>query len=130
MLGYRCRVTGGPTKRVVVIEGEDAAPEAMRPSLALLEQLGLPIEWSHPRVGQAAIEARGEPFPPEARIKDRVVAAAFGMDVFVYPGGCDPARDVVCFGPPFVVGEAEIDLMVATFEKALDSVVERWKASR
>ncbi len=40
---------GSPAlKRVVVIEGEDAAPEAMKPTLALLEGLGLPIEWHRP----------------------------------------------------------------------------------
>jgi isocitrate/isopropylmalate dehydrogenase len=54
-------------KRVVVIEGEDAAPEAMGPSVALLERLGLPIEWLRPPVGQRGIEATGSPFPEEAR---------------------------------------------------------------
>lgn len=54
-------------KRVVVIEGEDAAPEAMSPSLALLRELALPIEWLEPPVGQRGIEACGSPFPPEAR---------------------------------------------------------------
>ena len=54
-------------KRVVVIEGEDAAPEAMVPSVALLEGLGLPIEWLRPPLGQRGIEATGSPFPEEAR---------------------------------------------------------------
>jgi isocitrate/isopropylmalate dehydrogenase len=54
-------------KRVVVIEGEDAAPEAMAPSVAILEGLGLPIEWIRPPVGQRGIEATGSPFPEEAR---------------------------------------------------------------
>lgn len=54
-------------KRVVVIEGEDAAPEAMRPSVALLEQLALPIEWLRPEVGEHALETCGSPFPPAAR---------------------------------------------------------------
>jgi adenosylmethionine-8-amino-7-oxononanoate aminotransferase len=67
------------------------------------------------------------PFPAEARMRDRIVAASFAMGVFVYPGGCDPARDVVCLGPPFVIGEAEIDLMVATLEQALDAAVARWQ---
>ena len=46
-------------KRVVVIEGEDAAPEAMRPSVALLQRLELPIDWLHPTVeeARAAIDA-------------------------------------------------------------------------
>src|SRR4029450_11875119 len=46
-------------KRVVVIEGEDAAPEAMRPSVALLQGLGLPIDWFRPEPAdaRAAIDA-------------------------------------------------------------------------
>jgi isocitrate/isopropylmalate dehydrogenase len=46
-------------KRVVVIEGEDAAPEAMRPSVALLQGLGLPIDWirPEPKDARAAIDA-------------------------------------------------------------------------
>jgi len=46
-------------KRVVVIEGEDAAPEAMRPAVALLEGLGLPIDWLRPAPAdaRAAIDA-------------------------------------------------------------------------
>jgi isocitrate/isopropylmalate dehydrogenase len=43
-------VPGDGRKRVVVIEGEDAAPEAVRPTLALVDRLGLPIEWVHPPV--------------------------------------------------------------------------------
>ena len=40
-------------KRVVVIEGEDAAPEAMRPSVKLLEDLGLAIDWHWPAPADA-----------------------------------------------------------------------------
>ena len=54
-------------KRVVVVEGEDAAPEAIRPSLALVDRLGVDIEWLHPPVGQRAIEQSGSAFPPEAQ---------------------------------------------------------------
>ena len=36
--------------KVVVIEGEDAAPEAMRPTIALLDRLGLDLEWVHPPI--------------------------------------------------------------------------------
>jgi isocitrate/isopropylmalate dehydrogenase len=54
-------------KRVVVIEGEDAAPEAVRPSVALIDRLGLDIEWIRPPVGQAGIDACGSTFPDEAR---------------------------------------------------------------
>ncbi len=55
------------TKRVVVIEGDDAAPEAVRPTVALLKQLNLDIEWIHPPFGEAAITRYGTPFPDETR---------------------------------------------------------------
>jgi hypothetical protein len=37
-------------KRVVVIAGEDAAPEAMGPTVEQLKRLALDIEWSLPPV--------------------------------------------------------------------------------
>jgi len=66
-------------KRVVVIEGEDAAPEAMRPSLAVIDRLGLDIEWLHPPVGALGIERSGSAFPDEARAAiDAADATLFG----------------------------------------------------
>lgn len=56
-----------PRKRVVVIEGEDAAPEAVRPSVELLRGLGLDIEWIFPLVGEAARAQSDSTFPDEAR---------------------------------------------------------------
>ena len=55
------------TKRVVVVEGDDASPEAMRPAVALIDQLDVPIEWDRPLVGQAAVDAGEEPFPEATR---------------------------------------------------------------
>jgi len=57
----------GRARRVVVIEGEDAAPEAMRPSVALLERLAPGLEWQRPPVGRASLDAGGSAFPREAR---------------------------------------------------------------
>ena len=54
-------------KRVVVIEGEDASPEAMQPVVRLLKGLELPIEWQYPPVGQSARDTHGSLFPQEAR---------------------------------------------------------------
>jgi isocitrate/isopropylmalate dehydrogenase len=54
-------------KRVVVIEGDDAAPEAVRPTLALLERLDLDIEWVHPPYGEAAMVRYGTPFPDNTK---------------------------------------------------------------
>jgi adenosylmethionine-8-amino-7-oxononanoate aminotransferase len=62
-----------------------------------------------------------EPFPAEANLTGRVVATAMGEGVFFYPGGCDPARDVIVMGPPFIIGDEEIELMVSVLEKAIDS---------
>jgi adenosylmethionine-8-amino-7-oxononanoate aminotransferase len=58
----------------------------------------------------------------------RVVATGLSMGVFFYPGGCDPARDVVCLGPPFVIGDEEIEAIGATLERAIDAAVARWSA--
>ncbi len=67
------------SKRVVVIEGEGAAPEAMRPSVALLDKLGLGIEWLTPPVGARGVAECGSAFPPEAREAiDSADATLFG----------------------------------------------------
>jgi isocitrate/isopropylmalate dehydrogenase len=66
-------------KRVVVIEGEDAAPEAVRPSVELLDRLGAGIEWLHPPVGQRGMDECGSFFPDEARAAiDASDATLFG----------------------------------------------------
>jgi isocitrate/isopropylmalate dehydrogenase len=66
-------------KRVVVIEGEDAAPEAVRPSVELIDRLDVDIEWIHPPVGQKGIDTAGSPFPAEARTAiDTSDATLFG----------------------------------------------------
>jgi isocitrate/isopropylmalate dehydrogenase len=41
--------------RVAVVEGEDASPEAVRPVVALLDDLDLGIEWVHPPAGADAV---------------------------------------------------------------------------
>jgi isocitrate/isopropylmalate dehydrogenase len=66
-------------KRVAVIEGEDAAPEAVRPVVALVDGLGLPIEWVHPPVGDAGLARFGSTFPDQARAAiDACDATLFG----------------------------------------------------
>ena len=54
-------------KTVAVIEGDDAAPEAMRPVVALLDSLQLGLSWVRPQVGEAAQAATGSTFPDAAR---------------------------------------------------------------
>jgi isocitrate/isopropylmalate dehydrogenase len=66
-------------KRAAVIPGEDAAPEAVRPTVQLIEQLGVDLEWVYPPVGEEGIERHGSTFPPEARAAiDTADATLFG----------------------------------------------------
>lgn len=66
-------------KNVVVIPGEDAAPEAMAPSVELLDKMQLDINWIWPVVGKEA-KAKGLPlFPDEAKMQiDAADATFFG----------------------------------------------------
>ena len=54
------------SKTVAVIEGDDAAPEAVRPTIELVKSLNLGIEFTYPVVGEDAINASGSPLPQEA----------------------------------------------------------------
>jgi len=56
------------TKTVAVIEGDDAAPEAVGPTIELLKSLDLNIEFTYPVVGDVAINDYGSPFPEEAKV--------------------------------------------------------------
>ena len=53
-------------RTVAVIEGDDAAPEAVRPTIDLVKSLDLGIEFSYPIVGEEAIETSGSPLPQAA----------------------------------------------------------------
>src|SRR5678816_3537581 len=66
-------------KTVVALPGEDAAPEAFHPTVKLIDQLGLGIEWIYPPVGQTGIDAHGHAFPRVARDAiDAADATLFG----------------------------------------------------
>ncbi|MEM6702570.1 MAG: aminotransferase class III-fold pyridoxal phosphate-dependent enzyme [Acidobacteriota bacterium] len=64
-----------------------------------------------------------ESFSMDSHLIDRFVAEGLRRDVFFYPGGNGPARHVVCLGPPFVVGDEEIETIVGVFREALDAAV-------
>lgn len=66
-------------RTVAAIPGEDAAPEAFFPTVALLDRMRLGIEWTFPPVGQLGLDRHGHPFPEEARkIIDASDATLFG----------------------------------------------------
>ncbi len=66
-------------KSVVVIEGDDAAPEAMRPVVELLGELAPQIQFEYPPVGERGNELHGNPFSPEAKATiDQADTTLFG----------------------------------------------------
>lgn len=116
-----------------ILEREKLVARAEAMGRLLRERLA-PLE-KHPHVAEIrgrgllqAVElvrdrASGEPFPAEARVTARVVASGIKNGAFFYPGGCDPARDVLCLGPPFVIEPDEIDFLVSVLERSIDEVV-------
>jgi isocitrate/isopropylmalate dehydrogenase len=62
-----------------VIPGEDAAPEAIRETLRVIDALGLGIEWHFPEVGRQAESRHGTTFPDGAKeLIDRCDTTLFG----------------------------------------------------
>ena len=119
-----------------ILEDEELVERAATVGAILGEQLREAL-GDHPHV--AEVRGRGllygieivrdrdtlEPFPAETAMVNAVMAAGLSMDVFFYPGGNDPARDVICLGPPFVLGDEEIEKIVTVLPKAIDSAVDR-----
>jgi len=54
-------------KRVVVIEGEDAAPATVQSTVSLIDTFNLNIEWLYPLVGHEALKKHNTAFPDETR---------------------------------------------------------------
>jgi len=66
-------------KRIAVIPGEDAAPEAMGAAVELIDRMGLGLEWTYPLVGEPARAKGLGPFPAEAKAEiDAADATFFG----------------------------------------------------
>ena len=55
------------TQKVRVINGDDAAPGAVRPTVELLQSMELDLEFLRPLTGEEAIALHGTGFPEEAR---------------------------------------------------------------
>lgn len=66
-----------PRQQVVVIDGDDASPEAMRPSVDLIATLGLPIDFVRPPIGEAARAQYGSAFPDVTRAAIDAAATTF-----------------------------------------------------
>jgi adenosylmethionine-8-amino-7-oxononanoate aminotransferase len=64
-----------------------------------------------------------ESFPASARAAATVVAAGLANGAFFYPGGVEPARDVIVLGPPLCASDAELDACAALLRKSVDAAV-------
>jgi adenosylmethionine-8-amino-7-oxononanoate aminotransferase len=61
-------------------------------------------------------------FDEQERITDQIISKGLEEGVLFYPGGTGEYRDIICLGPPYIIGDEEIDLMVGTLEKALNHI--------
>jgi adenosylmethionine-8-amino-7-oxononanoate aminotransferase len=118
-----------------VMEREQLVARAAELGRALRARLAR-VE-AHPNVAQ--VRGRGlllgielvrdrdtlEPFARELELSAKVVEAALEHDVMFYRGGIDPARDVIVLGPPFIIGETEIERIASVLEHAIDVAVRR-----
>ena len=119
---------------LAILEREDLVARAAK----LGERLTAALEAAlgqHPHV--AEIRGRGllqavelvsdretlAQFDREDRVTARVVAQGLEHGVFFYPGGTGVARDIICFGPPFVATEAEIDQMADVLAQSIKDVL-------
>ncbi len=119
-------------ERENLVERAAVMGERLRQRLAGLE--------THPNV--AEIRGRGlllaieivrdrdtlEPFPTSIGMTNKVLGAAFAQGVMVYPGGCDPARDVITLGPPLIIDDDDIERIANALEIGIPSAVERANA--
>jgi adenosylmethionine-8-amino-7-oxononanoate aminotransferase len=66
-----------------------------------------------------------ERFPPDQRITRRIVSAGLKKGVFFYPAGSGEAQDVIMLGPPFIITEDDIDMLVTVLEESIDGAISR-----
>jgi adenosylmethionine-8-amino-7-oxononanoate aminotransferase len=122
-------------KVLEILEREDLVRRAaqmgerLRQALAPLEEHAHVAELRGLGLLQAVEIVRDrdtlEPFPASARVTAHVVGEGLRRGVFFYPGGVDPARDVICLGPPLVMGDPELDLIARVLPEAIDAATTR-----
>jgi len=122
-------------KVLEIVEREDLVARAKTTGELLAKRLARIAE--HPNVAEIrglglmrAVEIVRdrdtlERFPAEERITRRIVAEGLKKGVFFYPAGSGPAQDVIMLGPPFIITEEDIDLLVAVLEESIDSAISR-----
>jgi adenosylmethionine-8-amino-7-oxononanoate aminotransferase len=116
-----------------IMEREGLVDRAAETGRKLRDRLS-PLE-AHPNVaeirgrglllGIELVKDRGtlEPFPAADGLTLKVIIAGVGEGVFFYPGGSDPARDVIMLGPPFIINDEHIEQIATALEAAIDTAV-------
>ena len=64
-----------------------------------------------------------EQFPEEENITGQIIGHGMSQNVFFYPGGTGVARDIICIGAPFIIGEPEMEKIQTALEYAINKVV-------
>ena len=114
-----------------ILRRENLIQQTKESGARLLERLNKEL-GEHPHV--AEIRGKGlligieivkdretlEQFPIEASITNKIVGHSLREGVFFYPGGTGVARDIVCIGAPFIIGEEEIEKIVVTLVGAVN----------
>jgi len=66
-----------------------------------------------------------EMFPAAAAVTFKTMEATLARGVFTYFGGTGTVRDIICIAPPFIIGEEEMDMIVAALDGAITEVCSR-----
>ena len=66
-------------------------------------------------------------FDEKEKITEQMVSQGLKEGIFLYPGGTGEYRDIICLGPPYIIGDEEMDLMVSGVEKVLNHIQRKYK---
>jgi len=66
-------------------------------------------------------------FDEQERITEQIISMGLEEGVLLYPGGTGEYRDIICLGPPYIIGDEEIDLMANALSKVLNRIQEKYK---
>ena len=72
-----------------------------------------------------ADRATRRPFPPSMQVARKLVRAATDLGVAIYPAAgmaAEQGGDAVMIAPPFVIGDAEVELIAGALRQSFDSV--------
>ena len=66
-----------------------------------------------------------EPFSEEEKVTNQIMQKGLQNGVFLYPGGTGQFRDIICFGPAFIINDDDINLMTQVAIESIKEVTEK-----